>query len=123
MNDDERQAQRWRAQDRLQAETDWTIQTFANGEWVAIGPEQEGGRLVAYADDEPALRRMLRRVGGLPVAVPAPRRPDSPIRDSADVAKAKGYTGIPCEACGSMDTVRIGSCLRCSKCNSAGGCG
>jgi len=38
-------------------------------------------------------------------------------------AKAKGYTGIPCDQCGSLETVRIGKCLRCESCGSSGECG
>lgn len=34
-----------------------------------------------------------------------------------------GYTGIPCDSCGSMNTVRSGKCLTCMDCMSAGECG
>lgn len=38
-------------------------------------------------------------------------------------AKAKGYTGLPCDNCGGMNTLRSGTCLKCADCNHAGGCG
>ena len=38
-------------------------------------------------------------------------------------AKAKGYTGIPCDQCQGLETVRIGKCLRCESCGSSGECG
>lgn len=38
-------------------------------------------------------------------------------------AKRPGYTGIPCEQCHSPNTVRVGVCLRCDDCGSAGECG
>jgi len=38
-----------------------------------------------------------------------------------------GYTGIPCQACGGLNTVRIGKCLRCAPpplgCGQDGECG
>ena len=37
--------------------------------------------------------------------------------------KDLGYTGIPCDACGSVNTVRVGKCLRCDNCQTAGECG
>lgn len=40
-----------------------------------------------------------------------------------EMAKFMGYTGIPCDSCGSMRTVRIGRCLRCEACKHAGECG
>lgn len=56
---------------------------------------------------------------------PAPAQRTKPLgpQTAASVAKAKGFTGIPCELCGSLETVRIGTCLRCNACGSSGGCG
>ncbi len=38
-------------------------------------------------------------------------------------ATDKGYTGIPCDNCQSPNTVRVGKCLKCMSCFSAGECG
>lgn len=37
--------------------------------------------------------------------------------------KSLGYTGIPCDNCGSLNTVRVGKCLQCQDCYAAGECG
>lgn len=37
--------------------------------------------------------------------------------------QALGYTGIPCDACQSLNTVRSGKCLTCMDCHAAGECG
>lgn len=37
--------------------------------------------------------------------------------------KSLGYTGIPCDACQSLNTVRSGKCLTCMDCHAAGECG
>ena len=37
--------------------------------------------------------------------------------------KALGYTGIPCDSCGSLNTVRNGKCLQCMDCMASGECG
>ena len=34
-----------------------------------------------------------------------------------------GYTGIPCDSCGGVNTRRTGTCLTCDDCHSSGGCG
>lgn len=56
-----------------------------------------------------------------------PKPPERPSMGSAVQreldAKAKGYTGIPCDMCHSLETVRIGKCLRCNSCGSSGECG
>lgn len=41
----------------------------------------------------------------------------------AGVAQHKGYTGIPCDHCGSLNTIRNGACLLCTDCHSSGECG
>lgn len=38
-------------------------------------------------------------------------------------AKFRGYTGIPCDQCGSPNTVRNGKCLLCTDCRASGECG
>lgn len=43
--------------------------------------------------------------------------------DGVRTAKRMGFTGIPCEACGSVNTVRNGKCLLCMDCKSSGECG
>lgn len=48
------------------------------------------------------------------------KRPQPPV--SAQEQRP-GYTGILCDACGSPNTVRIGKCLRCDDCQTAGECG
>lgn len=68
-------------------------------------------------------------VNGRKVSTPASHGeagpPAVPISNggSVHVARAKGYTGIPCDNCGSPNTVRQGTCLRCDDCHHAGGCG
>ncbi len=56
-----------------------------------------------------------------------PETPDpqnQPSREQlAKIARAKGYEGIPCEACGSLNTVRNGKCLICTDCLASGECG
>jgi len=37
-------------------------------------------------------------------------------------ARIKGYTGDPCESCGSMSMVRNGTCTKCLDCGSTSGC-
>ena len=46
-----------------------------------------------------------------------------PGRLLAAPARLPGYTGIPCDACGSLNTVRSGKCLTCMDCHAAGECG
>lgn len=58
-----------------------------------------------------------------PEPVRRPQRSTGATGDAIRVAQASGFTGIPCDACGSVNTVRSGTCLRCSDCNHAGGCG
>lgn len=43
--------------------------------------------------------------------------------DSVSKAKTLGFTGIPCDQCGSLNTVRIGKCLQCQTCFHNGECG
>ena len=38
-------------------------------------------------------------------------------------AKSRGFSAIPCQACGSLNTVPAGTCFICMACNHAGGCG
>jgi hypothetical protein len=52
-------------------------------------------------------------------ALGAPERTDETVME----AKIKGFTGIPCDQCGSVNTVRIGKCLQCQSCFHNGECG
>lgn len=38
-------------------------------------------------------------------------------------AKTRGFTGIPCDHCGSPNTIRNGKCLLCTDCQASGECG
>lgn len=38
-------------------------------------------------------------------------------------AKRLGFAGVACSECGSMQTVRIGKCVRCTSCGHDGECG
>ena len=56
--------------------------------------------------------------------------PGRPISWSAVVAnaptlqgRALGYSGEPCQQCGSPNTRRTGTCLTCDNCGFAGSCG
>jgi hypothetical protein len=54
-----------------------------------------------------------------PMGLGAPER----AADGVRTAQRMGFTGIPCEACGSVNTVRNGKCLLCMDCKSSGECG
>ncbi len=64
----------------------------------------DGQRVDLHADGE--VRRAPRSMAPTSTFV---RRPD--------------MSGIPCDNCGSPNTIRIGKCLRCYDCNSDGECG
>lgn len=54
-----------------------------------------------------------------PMALGAPESTD----ETVSTAQFKGFTGIPCDACGSLNTVRNGKCLLCMDCHASGECG
>ena len=68
---------------------------------------------------EPDARGQI--VGPVAVALPSPTEV-GPSRD-VDRARAQGFTGDPCTACGSLAVIRSGSCATCRDCGHAGGCG
>jgi ribonucleoside-diphosphate reductase alpha chain len=43
-------------------------------------------------------------------------------KESARVARLKGYEGDPCPVCGNLTLVRNGTCLKCETCGSTTGC-
>lgn len=46
-----------------------------------------------------------------------------PTDETSSRAQLRGFTGIPCDACGSLNTVRNGKCLLCMDCHASGECG
>lgn len=54
-----------------------------------------------------------------------PPRPET--APTAEDARLKGYTGIPCDMCGGLYTIRSGKCLQCAPpplgCGHSGECG
>jgi len=96
----------------------------------------ETRRRLATLAGEPEAPATLPRAGLSPaVAARTTREPSKPPRPATHAptqqsavqtirtAQAKGFTGIPCDACGSVNTLRSGTCLKCADCNHAGGCG
>jgi len=88
---------------------------------------------VGLTKGQKELRRLMRAQGAT-VSAPPPRvvqdTPKPPERLSITSAvqreldaKARGYTGIPCGKCQSIETIRIGTCLRCDSCGDSGECG
>lgn len=43
--------------------------------------------------------------------------------ESVRKAQQMGFTGIPCDHCGSPNTIRTGKCLKCMDCDTDGECG
>jgi hypothetical protein len=89
------------------------------GEVAALGlagpcPECGGDHPASVHLDAQAAARHL----GLVTSSQVP-----PGRLQAAPARLPGYTGIPCDACGSLNTVRSGKCLTCMDCHAAGECG
>lgn len=54
---------------------------------------------------------------GIPVRWPAETQAVTPRR------ALPGFTGVPCDRCGSPNTVRTGTCLTCQDCGHGGSCG
>jgi len=44
------------------------------------------------------------------------------LADRIKQARAKGYEGDPCSACGQLTMVRSGACLKCDTCGETSGC-
>ncbi len=53
---------------------------------------------------------------------PSAARPPNTALAKLLEAKAKGYEGVPCDACGMMTMVRNGTCLKCTSCGATSGC-
>lgn len=70
-----------------------------------------------FEDDEGVGVRRIRVVEGTPST-----SPPSGARGRSS-SQQKGFTGIPCDACGSANTVRNGKCLLCMDCHASGECG
>jgi hypothetical protein len=87
----------------------------------------------------PAGARCARDAAKLGVKAPAPRPapcntaqpgPSAKAGHALDAAAVTaygidrlGYTGQPCDACGSWRTRRAGKCITCEACGAAGECG
>ncbi len=85
------------------------------GEWQLIETVRADLAVLRHVQGESAPRRA---VAANIAAVRA-----KPGMDDVTESRAKGFTGIPCEQCGSLDTVRNGTCLTCTVCLHAGECG
>lgn len=52
---------------------------------------------------------------------PAPARPDGK-HEAYRLARARGFEGVECRECGSLNTTMNGSCYKCQDCGSTTGC-
>jgi ribonucleoside-diphosphate reductase alpha chain len=75
----------------------------------------------------------VKPVSGGYAATPAAKAPPAPATDTTATtsmlladrikqARAKGYEGDPCSACGQLTMVRSGACAKCDTCGETSGC-
>lgn len=78
-----------------------------------------GVRRIQVIDETKTKKRKAPAMDLDPMGLGAPETTGESVR----TAKSRGFTGIPCDACGSINTVRNGKCLLCMDCHASGECG
>jgi hypothetical protein len=84
---------------------------------------RQASDLKAYRDDE--MRRIYMRFGSMEIEVsnvPENLNGSEDLLSQGEIAKAKGFTGDPCDICGNFSLRRNGTCLVCVDCGATTGC-
>ncbi|VVB57354.1 Uncharacterised protein [uncultured archaeon] len=90
---------------------------------AAVEPEEKQLRLGEAAPDaEKLAREKMGEVGEKAMTGMGSRPDDEGLSDERKEARAQGFTGDSCPACGSMKMKRNGTCEVCVECGETSGC-